>query len=97
MIHIGTSAIFITSSICFLAVIVSTFKFNTASSSNNSIATLPAVVDIGFAEKVPECGCFKNVALGFSTSIISDLPAKAPIGKPPPIILPKAVKSGLTE
>jgi len=55
----------------------------------------PAAVVIGLAENVPECGNRSFFVCGFMTSITSARPVRAPTGKPPPIILPRAVRSGV--
>ena len=51
---------------------------------------------IGFAEKVPDCGSRGPSPTDENTSITSALPASAPTGRPPPMILPRVVRSGST-
>ncbi len=52
---------------------------------------------MGLAEKVPDWGS-RGPPPGDeqNTAITSSIPASAPTGKPPPMILPIAVRSGCT-
>ena len=59
-------------------------------------AASPATIVTGLAENVPECGKRVWGASGFITSITSALPATAPTGKPPPMTLPRAIRSART-
>src|SRR3546814_14850602 len=54
----------------------------------------PATMLSGLAVKVPAWATAGLPLLGSKTAMISRRPAIAPIGKPPPMILPKAVMSG---
>ncbi len=56
-------------------------------------AASPAAVAIGLPARVP---AWNTVPRGVSVSITSRRPPIAPIGRPPPITLPNAVRSGVT-
>ena len=49
----------------------------------------------GFALKVPPWGTAGFPPRGSNTAITSARPPTAPTGKPPPMILPKLVRSGV--
>ena len=51
---------------------------------------------IGLAVKVPECVTGGLPGRGSNTAMCSGLPAKAPTGKPPPMILPSVTMSAST-
>jgi len=50
----------------------------------------------GLALNVPPCGAAGLPPVGSNTAITSARPATAPTGKPPPMILPSVVMSGVT-
>ena len=60
------------------------------------IVVSPAVIVIGLALKVPACGMASAPRLGSKSDMMSRRPPKAPAGIPPPMILPRAVRSGST-
>ena len=62
-----------------------------ASSSSRSSAARPAAVASGFPDSVP---AWYTGPSGASDAITSARPPKAPMGSPPPMTLPKQVRSG---
>ncbi len=68
-----------------------------ASGVMSAMAARPATMVSGLALKVPPCGTRTPCpSISSKTSMTSARPATAPTGSPPPMILPRAVRSGWT-
>ena len=69
-------------------------RWANAGSSKASMAARPAAMDSGLAENVPPWGTGGCLPSASNTAMASRLPPTAPIGRPPPMTLPMANRSG---